>query len=238
MSGLVGYGSSSDEDEYAQQLLVARNAERPSIVAVTEADNVLPLTAPSNQAVDGPMVGPAVPTNNDYSPATADEKDGGEPEAQMLSERETIRVLTQPSHPMSSIPPSPPGSPNLAANAKFRRFLDLKAKGIHFNEDLASKSSFRNPKLLSTMMARAGVDESEQYNTSLPKELWDPVGFPPSAYKEELGKSQQLFRERDEARKKELSASGTRTIEFNTAERAGSRSRDSTPASVGRRRKP
>ena len=237
MSGLVGYGSSSDEDEDLQQTQAARGAGQPPAAAVAEPNEISHLTVPAHYTDEGPMVGPVAQTDID-APSITDTSDGVDPDLQTMSERDAIRMLTQSTHPMTSIPPSPPGSPDPAANARFRRFLELKAKGIHFNEDLASKSSFRNPKLLSSMMARAGIDESEQYNTSLPKQLWDPTAFPPTAYKEELLKSQQMLREKDETRKKELSASGKRTIEFVPADRAGPGSQDSTPRSSGKLRKP
>ena len=233
MSGLVGYDDSSDEDDIGE-------GHQPGATATVSSEHsAAPDTTviTSNSAATyGPMVGPSAPASKSSGYA-AEFNDVGSSENGTVSEREAIRMLTQPTHPMTSMPPSPPGSPDPAANARFQRFLDLKKKGVHFNEDLAGKSTFRNPTLLSTLMSRAGIDESEQYDTSLPKTLWDPTAFPPYAYKEELLKSQQMLQEREEAKKKELSAKGKRTIDFLPARSASPRSATSTPGSMAKKRK-
>jgi hypothetical protein len=155
-----------------------------------------------------------------------------------MSELETIHDLTQATHPMTSIPPSPPGSPDPALNAKFKRFLEFKAKGVHFNEDLANKSTFRNPGLLATMTKRVGLEDHDQYRTSLPVDVFNPAGFPPSAYKEELLRSQQGLREQEQATKKSLSAAGKRNIEFASAGTSRSSSRESTAEMPNKRKRP
>lgn len=48
----------------------------------------------------------------------------------------------------------------------------------------------------------AGIDDQGQYATALPKHIWDPTAFPPSAYKEELAKSQQEILKRKEEEKR------------------------------------
>lgn len=96
-----------------------------------------------------------------------------------------------PTTPNFVIPPSPPGSPPPGIEQKFEHFLQLKAQGVHFNEKLAGSSALKNPALLQKLMASAGLEGNDQYATTLPKELWDPAGFPKWAYKEELAKSQQ-----------------------------------------------
>ncbi len=112
------------------------------------------------------------------------------PSSPYTSHRTTIRNLTLPTKPNLDIPPSPPGSPT-DAEQKFAHFLELKRQGVHFNAKLASSSALKNPSLLPKLMISAGVDESKQYASTLPSELWNPLGFPKWAYKEELGKSQQ-----------------------------------------------
>jgi HCNGP-like protein len=99
------------------------------------------------------------------------------------------------------IPPSPPGSPDPAANAKFEHFSSLKKQGVHFNSKLASSSSLKNPSLLMKMMVHAGVDERSQYNTALPAELWSTSDLPEWGYKEELLKVQQEIRQSMEEKK-------------------------------------
>lgn len=45
------------------------------------------------------------------------------------------------------------------------------------------------------------MEEVDQYATTLPKDVWDPSGFPAWAFKEELAKSQQeISKKREEAK--------------------------------------
>jgi HCNGP-like protein len=243
MSALVSYKSSSDEEEAVKAISTAS----APIETATSPAKVLDETSTSQQIqVDssrgdvsdaptiGPLLGPAAATNGDML------EEGslvGAPEK--MSERDAIRYLTQAPVPMTSMPPSLPGSPDPAANARFTRFLELKAKGVHFNEDLGRKSSFLNSGLLATMMNRAGIDEEDQYNTSLPTDQWDPKKFPEWAYKEGLLRSQQEIREKDDEQKKALSATGKRTIDFAPSRgNSGDSSRRSTPSYQKKRRRP
>ena len=82
---------------------------------------------------------------------------------------------------------------------KFEHFVELKKQGVHFNEKLAKSSALKNPSLLQKLMVSAGLEEEDQYNSTLPVEIWNPKGFPPWAYKEELAKSQQeITKKREE----------------------------------------
>ncbi|KAB8336643.1 hypothetical protein FH972_020954 [Carpinus fangiana] len=106
--------------------------------------------------------------------------------------------MTLPPEPNIDIPPSPPDSPPSNVSTKVKRFLQLKATGVHFNQRLASSSALKNPSLLKNLMDFAEINEHEQYATTLPKEL-KPVpidGYPYSAYAEELGKSQERLTKR------------------------------------------
>lgn len=125
--------------------------------------------------------------------------------------RALVHDLTLPTVPNLDIPPSPPGSPNPAANAKFEHFLSLKKQGVHFNAKLAGSSSLKNPSLLMKMMEHAGIDEPSQYSTSLSPELWDVSTLPPWGFKEELLRAQQEARQRVEDKQ----SSGQRSsVEF------------------------
>jgi hypothetical protein len=246
MSGLVGYDSSSDE-EPAHQLALKEVLLSESHDALNHApattdggepsEKRVASTPPvsSDEGLIGPLLGPAV---QEISLFVTEEELLSTIALADMSERDAIRHLTQATFPVSSLPPSPPGSPQPAANERFRRFLELKAKGIHFNEDLARKTTFRNPSLLSTMMSNVGLDEKAQYNTSLPHGLWDPTDFPDWAYKEGLLKSQQDLQNQSDASKKMLSATGKRTIEFASETASGSSSRKSTPGQHSKRRRP
>ncbi|KIW17590.1 hypothetical protein PV08_04785 [Exophiala spinifera] len=247
MSALVAYESSSEEDEVADdnkgqdQDATTSNStghhnpyigSKSPIKPVELSSHIITPTAHADTV--GPMVGPSMPSQ-------VDSEIEDEPLSELqqsMTERDIIHQLTFASHPMTSLPQSPPGSPNPAVEARFKKFLDLKTRGTHFNEDLASKSAFRNPGLLATMMLRVGLDEEDQYKTSLPKQVWNPTGFPKSAYREELLRAQQTLRDQELATKKSLSASGKRTIEFTSAGKSGDSSRDSTPGMPNKRKRP
>ena len=235
MKGLVDYGSDSDDEDSAAGLK-----------AVSATANALPLNvnarqkgatngvpaSEANTANSAPMVGPSMPTNFDPEEDTTgqfDEDATSDPYLANLSEQDLVRQLTQASHPMTALPPSPPGSPDPTTEAKFKKFLELKARGLHFNEDLAKKPSFRNPALLGTLMSRAGIDGPAQYATSLPASVWDPSALPSYAYKEELMKSQQSIRDSEWARKQKESKIGKRTIDFAPASGSVPSSQHSTP---------
>ncbi|KAJ9606231.1 hypothetical protein H2200_009192 [Cladophialophora chaetospira] len=238
--GLGGYESSDEDDGQSREVSSAVRVE-PTPNGTTRLDQTSSVTAPAVRGArrlneEGPMVGPTMPERMDDDLGVEEQAQSPQPQ-QHMSERETIHYLTQASHPMTSIPPSPPGSPDPTLNAKFKRFLELKAKGLHFDEDLANKSSFRNPGLLATMMTRAGIEGDDQYKTSLPLDVFDPTGFPPSAYKEELLRSQQSLKEREQAARKSLSATGKRSIEFTSGGTSGASSRDSTPGVPNKRKR-
>ena len=247
MSALVGYNSSSDEDDTAAEPVPVNVVGNGKIVSSDmghdtngpgndHGNHVPPLNSDpqDNPSVEiGPLVGPAMPTTTE----TQQEQDLSSEQVDSLSERDTVRYLTQPSHPMTSIPPSPPGSPDPALNAKFKRFLELKAKGVHFNDDLGKKSTFRNPSFLATLMNRAGLESDDQYKTSLPLSIWDPLDFPPYAFKEGLLRSQQTLRDQQQAMKKSQSAAGKRSIEFTSGGASGQNSRDSTPGLSSKRKR-
>ena len=113
----------------------------------------------------------------------------------------TIRSLTLPTKPNLDIPHSPAGSPIPGADQKLSHFLKLKEQNTHFNTKLASSSALKNPSLLSKLMDFAGVGSEKQYTTTLPTELWDPVGYPIWAYKKELAEAQHsLSIEKEEER--------------------------------------
>jgi hypothetical protein len=235
MSGLVAYDSSSDDESARRSnsdavpvLAVAapKTAAQPERSPLSDDKPGVRIEEPTTLVSTLP-IGPTMPT-----------EDGGEEPGQYmdqlpddLSEQDLVRHLTRTSQAMPVIPPSPPGSPDPATEAKFKKFLQLKASGLHFNQDLAKKSSFRNPALLSTLAERAGLDQMNQYNTTLPRSIWSPHDMPPWAYKDELAKSQQAVRDQQAVRKKQASAAGKRSIDFVSANGSGRTSQSSTPGS-------
>lgn len=150
-----------------------------------------------------------------------EEMDADVPQSPYSRSRAKIRDLTLPSQPNLDIPPSPPGSPAQSTNAKFAHFLELKKKGVHFNEKLANSSALKNPSLMQKLMDFADISEEDQYSNTLPDNMWDSTKFPRWAYKEELVKSQQqVLKKREEAK-----ARGQReAVEFVSASNDSSRS--------------
>ncbi|CAG8898409.1 unnamed protein product [Penicillium egyptiacum] len=154
--------------------------------------------AAADSIPEGPVLGPA---SIDMAPLSEEKHSTSGRSSPFSASRSLIQDLTLPPVPNLDIPPSPPGSPNPAANAKFEHFLSLKKQGVHFNSKLASSSSLKNPSLLKKMMEHAGIDEQSQYDTSLPADLWDPSDLPKWGFKEELLRTQQDFRKQSEAKK-------------------------------------
>ena len=228
MNSLVSYESSSDGEEGEKPLPAPPVTERPALNGDPLRHNHDPnvRTADDHDDDSKPMIGPSM----SYALPEQDDGNGHSPQLpDDLSEQDLVRFLTQASHPLTELPPSPPGSPNSQVEAKFKRFLELKSKGVHFNDDLAKKTTFKNPALLSILTERAGIEPDAQYATSLPASIWDPQSLPSFAYKEELLRSQQAIRDQEGARKKQASAAGKRTIEFTAASRSGASSHASTP---------
>ena len=149
-------------------------------------------------------------------------------ESPYTATRALMRELTLPTVPNFDIPPSPPGSPPPQMEAIVARFIEMKKKGMHFNEKLATTSSMKNPSLFSKIMRNIGMDESEQYGTTLPTELWNPNGFPPWAYKEELAKTQQAAQKK---REEDLARRPREAIDFVPATASAPSSRATTPGS-------
>ena len=131
-----------------------------------------------------------------------------------------------PQVPDMDIPPSPPGSPPPGVERKFEHFIELKRQGIHFNEKLAKSPALRNPSLLQKLMTSAGVDEQDQYNATLSRDIWNPVGLPTCAFKEELMMNQQAMTKRGEEEKVRVDRE---SVQFVSATDSGQSSGIGTP---------
>lgn len=234
MNALVAYDSSSgeegDNEDVVSESVMNEQAVQVSGESVEkfESGSVI-------QPNDAVMVGPQIPSDvlQGY-----EEDENGDMLDGSTSERDMMRYLTQATHPMTEMPPSPPGSPNATVTDRIRHFLKLKSKATHFNEDLARKSAFKNPALLSTLMDRAGLDEQTAYRTSLPINVFDSKSFPAAGYKEALLKNQQVIRAKEEAEKRTLAATGKRTLEFAPASTSASLNTVSPSGSLQKRQKP
>ncbi|KAI9787856.1 MAG: Proteasome subunit beta type-7 [Peltula sp. TS41687] len=228
MLGLVGYDSSDEEEGkkkdssrvkqvHHQEVRTQPDEETPPssrpIDDVRAAQTISPNDAAEShtQAVTvsthgagsqdvRPMLGPTRQPSNSPGPMNGSTI-SSRPQSPYSSTRTLIRDLTLPPVPNLDIPPSPPGSPRPSTTAKFAHFLQLKRQGVHFNEKLARSSALKNPSLFEKLARFAGIDEQDQYVSTLPpaaEDVWDPARFPSWAYKEELARSQQEILKRKE----------------------------------------
>jgi len=243
MSGLVGYGSSSEDEDDLPPIAAFEDAASSNYVTHDSG----PLTNGSGSSslqqdkaavtsIQGPMVGPSMPTNA----VSADEEfeDGMLADLPPMSEQDLLRYLTQPSHPMASLPPEPSNQADTAVTTKFERYLELKKKGIHFNEDLSNKSSFKNPSLFASLLERIGLPPGAQYSSSLPADVFSLDLFPSWAYKDALSQSQQTLHAENEITKKAQSTSGKRTIQFTPAVRTMTESGEPASGVQTKRKRP
>lgn len=132
--------------------------------------------------------------------------------------RSLLHDLTLPTYPNLDIPPSPAGSPPPGMDQKFEHFLELKKQGVHFNEKLGRSTALKNPSLHEKLMTFAGLGQGDQYVTTLSKDLWEPEGYPPCAYKEQLVETQQAISNRREEERSRLQRD---CIEFIPGTRTG-----------------
>ncbi|KAF2876475.1 HCNGP-like protein-domain-containing protein [Massariosphaeria phaeospora] len=210
---------SSDEDEVVlapkkPQLshVSVHNAPAPALTPTPTPTHKVPsVSAVQKQSssvgsVDETPQGPAVPPPDPSNHAT--------PGSPYTSTRSMIRNLTLPTIPNFDIPASPPGSPPHQTTQKFAKFLDLKKNGQHFHQRLESSLGLRDPGHLSRLMDFAGVNEDEQYCSSLPQDLAVPTIFPSWAYVEELHTSQKKI---VKAREGQSSKTQREAIEFVSA---------------------
>ncbi|KAL7815347.1 HCNGP-like domain-containing protein [Trichoderma aethiopicum] len=262
MAGLVGYASSDEEGEDEQPQSQEASPQVATQAASLEADEAEkeqpqiknPKETPVSQNQDaerqaepatvGPILPDAVPLGPSLPPINASvttlpepDEPNETPSSPYSSNRGLIHHLTLPSVPNLDIPPSPPGSPPLEANKKVEQFLQLKKKGVHFNSKLEQSAALKNPSLMDKLLDFVGIDDAGQYETTLPKELWDPRGFPEWAFRDKLSKSREKIAKEKESER----ASGGRTaVEFapsNSSSGGGPAARPGGISSRGEKRK-
>ncbi|CAL3962144.1 unnamed protein product [Diplocarpon coronariae] len=199
MAGLVGYVS-SDEEDHAVLDISKRNVDLRTSYRLEHSDSTdTRCNGDAEPHLEAPLVGPILGPVADVSENLLEDTDQAmAPLSPYSANRALLRDLTLPTLPNYNIPPSPPGSPLASTNAKFKHFLGLKKQGVHFNEKLAKSDALKNPSLMQKLMDFADIDDAGQYLTTLPRDLWDPYGFPAHAFKEELAKSQQRILKRQE----------------------------------------
>lgn len=222
----VSHAIMSKEDPIATNIELSKPISPPAQAPETAAGRS---KEPSAQLapVTGPAQGPSVSL-----PLTEDEPtDDVPPGSPYTSNRLMIQNLTLPTVPNWNIPPSPPGSPPQKSTKKFAQFLELKKKGQHFNQRLEGSTVLRDPSHLRKLMDFAGIDEVDQYASTLPKGLDVPVIWPKGAYAEELNASQRRIARAKEEEKSKVSRE---SIDF-VPSRSGVSSGTGTPSGKGSR---
>ncbi|KAI1412565.1 HCNGP-like protein-domain-containing protein [Hypoxylon sp. FL1857] len=258
MAGLVGYESSDEEEEVAQQpeaKSLKQNEDTTAVGTDGKPNTSVQPRTPSQEldveqpaAVIGPQIGPApAPAAGPSFPPLEeapmeDDEDNGPglpPGSPYTATRALLRDLTLPPLPNTDIPPSPPGSPPPGTSAKFERFLELKKQGVHFNSKVASNPSLRNPALMDKLLKFVELDGPvDQYRTTLPTEIWDPTVFPRWAYKEQLRQSQadiEKARARTKGAPVEFVAAGS-TGDGQGAQQSSSQGGNAPKSSTGKRK--
>lgn len=155
----------------------------------------------------GPSLPPAEPEQTEDTTLET----SAAPSSPYSTNRALIQDLTLPSVPDFDIPPSPPGSPSPATNKKFQQFINLKKKGTHFNSKLESSTATRNPALMDKLLGFVDVTDTDQYQTTLSPELWDPTAFPDWAYRSRLRRATDKVAKEREA---ERSSGSRSTVEY------------------------
>ncbi|OCK75848.1 hypothetical protein K432DRAFT_385899 [Lepidopterella palustris CBS 459.81] len=184
---------------------------------------------PSNEPAIGPALGPsATPPPAEPSPVEGNSA----AQSPYSSARIIIRNLTLPPVPNFNIPPSPPASPPPKSTAKFRQFLELKRRGVHFNERLEKTSALRNPSHLQKLMGFAGLSDMDQYASTLPEEVAVPTSFPEWADAKQLAMTQKGITKR---REEEQARTQREAIDFVPAAGSAASSRTATPGGRGSR---
>lgn len=187
-----------------------------------------PDPAEAQPKTEGPAVGPTLDPFVTPPPGLSPNGSSSVSQSPYSSARLAIRNLTLPPIPNFEIPPSPPGSPLPGPTKKFARFLDLKKQGVHFNERVEKSSALRNPSLLKQLMDFAGIKETDQYASTLSKDVAVPTSFPDWAYVEQLAATQKDITKK---REEEQARAQREAIEFVPATSSGASSRAATPGS-------
>ncbi|EME80232.1 uncharacterized protein MYCFIDRAFT_89874 [Pseudocercospora fijiensis CIRAD86] len=234
MNGLVAYGSSDEEDDIQPEkpAKIAKIDPGAAPTASQEDANHQPAainTPTADISPSGPAPGPSAPPDA----SNIAEHDSEPPLSPYTYERQRLRELTMPTVPNFDIPNSPlPPARNseeaaalAATTKKFEKFLELKKKGLHFNERLQNSSSLRNPSLLPKLMKFAGISQEDSHRSSLPEGLGVAVRWPEECYVE------TLMKQNERREKKQARAPGDK-IDFVPAKSTGS-----TPGDAPRKSK-
>jgi hypothetical protein len=110
--------------------------------------------------------------------------------------------------------------PSASLDAKMRKWMALRSRGVRVNDALRESKGFRNPDFLQSAVSRFGIDERA---TMFSPDVFDPneIAARKGDYYECLASAQKLAAERREKERKEKGPN--RVVQFRSAaaERAG-----------------
>ncbi|ORX89866.1 HCNGP-domain-containing protein [Basidiobolus meristosporus CBS 931.73] len=127
------------------------------------------------------------------------------------------------------IPEEPSGECDPDLQAKIAKWTELKNQGISFNDRLSKNKAFRNPNIYDKFVQFIELDET---GSNFPTDIYDPKGFPPEAYSNEIEKLQKQ-RAEERSRRQQQRAE----IEFVNPNPRASTQPSYDPRSGGRKRK-
>ncbi|RGB26988.1 HCNGP-like protein [Rhizophagus diaphanus] len=90
------------------------------------------------------------------------------------------------------IPPEPEKECDQDLQAKIVHFYQLKERGVHFNKNLLKNKAFRNPHIYNKLVEFVELDE---IGSNFDREVYDPYGFPPEAFADQLAEVQKRIAE-------------------------------------------
>ncbi|RIA80607.1 HCNGP-like protein [Glomus cerebriforme] len=88
------------------------------------------------------------------------------------------------------IPPEP--EEECDQSLQIVHFHLLKERGVHFNKNLLKNKAFRNPHIYNKLVEFVELDE---IGSNFDREVYDPYGFPPEAFADQLAEVQKRIAE-------------------------------------------
>ncbi|KAI8622312.1 HCNGP-like protein-domain-containing protein [Chytriomyces sp. MP71] len=105
-----------------------------------------------------------------------------------------LRPVRAPDACPLTLPPLPTGDCDPQLQAKVEKWTHLRnTSGRRFNETLTRTQSFANPAIMSKLIEFLGLQE---HGSNLDARIFDPKGFPPAMYYDEIAKAQKAASER------------------------------------------
>ncbi|CAG8525739.1 6528_t:CDS:2 [Diversispora eburnea] len=109
-----------------------------------------------------------------------------------------------------------------ALKEKIAHFHKLKSKGILFNENLQKNKAFRNPHIYNKLVEFVELDE---IGSNFDREIFDPYGYPPEAFVDQLAEKQKRQAEERAAAQQQQQRSQIQFVGTNSSSQSISKAR-------------